>query len=110
MIDHGAALFFHHQWDLRDAAASKAYPTAADHVLLPVASSLTAAHERLAPLVTRALLDNVLSRVPDEWLNPEAGLSTPDDVRSAYAEVLLTRVSEPGPWLDAVEVTRAASL
>jgi hypothetical protein len=110
LIDHGAALYFHHDWSTREAAAAKPYPTARDHVLLPVAGALAQAHEELAPRVTRELLDDVLARVPDEWLAPEAGLETPDAVRAAYADVLLARAADPRPWLDAVEVTRAAAV
>lgn len=110
LIDHGAALYVHHDWSSRASAPAKPYATAADHVLLPVAGPLAAAHAELAPLVTPELLDDVLARVPDEWLAPEPGLDSPQAVRSAYAEVLLARVADPAPWLDAVEVTRAAAV
>jgi hypothetical protein len=108
LIDHGAALYFHHDWASRSSAPGKPYLTARDHVLLPVASSISDAHERLAPRVTPELLGEVLALVPDEWLRDEPGFETADDVRSAYANVLLARLATPGPWLDAVEVARAA--
>jgi hypothetical protein len=110
LIDHGAALYFHHDWASRAGAATKPYATAADHVLLPVAGPLPAAHAALAPRITGELLDDVLARVPDEWLAPAEGLDSPDDVRAAYADVLLARAADPSPWLDAVEVTRAAAV
>ena len=108
LIDHGAALYFHHSWASRDAAATKPYSTAADHVLLPVAASLVTAHEALAPLVTAASLGEVLARVPDTWLADEPGFAGPDDVRAAYSDVLLRRLASPEAWLDVVEVTRDA--
>jgi hypothetical protein len=110
LIDHGAALYMHHDWSTRADAAAKPYPVAADHVLLPVAAPLPDAHEALAPLVTDDLLASVLARVPDEWLVPEAGLDSPEALRAAYAEVIAARAREPRPWLDAVEVTRAAAV
>lgn len=110
LIDHGAALYVHHDWSSRSTAAGKPYPTAADHVLLPVAGPLPVAHAELAPLITGELLDAVLERVPDEWLITEPGLDSVDAVRSAYAEVLLGRARNPQSWLDAVEVTRAAAV
>jgi hypothetical protein len=106
LIDHGAALYFHHDWSTRDAAATRPYPTARDHVLLPVASSLPAAHDALAPRLTPALLAEVLALVPDEWLADEPGFAIADDVRAAYADVLVRRSSAPDTWLDAVEVAR----
>jgi hypothetical protein len=107
LIDHGAALYFHHDWSTRAAAATRPYATARDHVLLHVASSTTVAHAELAPRVTAGLLDEVLSLVPDEWLADEPGFDSPDDVRAAYADVLLRRLAQPATWLDAVEVARA---
>ena len=106
LIDHGAALYFHHDWPSRDAAATRPYPTARDHVLLPVASSARDAHDALAPRVTPALLDEVLALVPDEWLDGESGFSDAADVRAAYADVLTRRLAAPETWLDAVEVAR----
>ena len=107
LIDHGAALYFHHSWASRDTAATKPYSIAADHVLLPVAASLVAAHEALAPRISAEALDDVLSLIPDTWLADEPGFIDPDDVRAAYSDVLCRRLAAPESWLDAVEVTRA---
>ena len=108
LIDHGASLYFHHDWARRAEAAVRPYPGAADHVLLPVAASLPEAHAQLAPQVSRDLLVAVLDVVPDGWLVDEPGFLTPDEVRAAYVDVLATRVADPQAWLDAVEVLRAA--
>ena len=107
LIDHGAALYFHHDWSTRATAAAKPYPAAADHVLLGVAGPLRDAHDELAPLVPHALAE-ALACVPDEWLLGEPGFDGPDAVRAAYAEVLLARLAQPEVWLDAVEVARGA--
>lgn len=107
LIDHGAALYFHHDWSGRDAAATRPYPNARDHVLLPVASSLVEAHAALTPLVTPELLDEVLRLVPDQWLADEPGFADVAGVRSAYADVLTRRLAAPASWLDAVEAARA---
>jgi hypothetical protein len=68
LIDHGAALFFHHAATPDVEHARRPFPVDA-HVLLPYASSLDAARERLAPRVTEALLEDVVGRVPDTWLD-----------------------------------------
>jgi hypothetical protein len=106
LIDHGAALYFHHDWSTRASAATRAYPTARDHVLLPVAASAREAHEALAPQLTPELLGEVLALVPDEWLEGEQGFGGAADVRAAYADVLVRRLAAPESWLDAVEVAR----
>jgi hypothetical protein len=102
LIDHGAALYFHHGWPSRGADparfAAQAYD-ADQHVLRDVASDVRAAHERLAPQVTDALLRDVTAAVPDEWLEPAPGLDDAEAVRAAYRDHLLARVANPAAWL-----------
>ncbi len=107
LIDHGAALYFHHDWSRSADAVTRRYPAASDHVLIGVASSLPAAHADLAPIVSPDLIAAVLGLLPDDWLMPEPGFDSPADVRAAYARVLLGRLADPHPWLDPVEQTRA---
>src|SRR6202789_809378 len=40
LIDHGAALYFHHAWARRDQLARSAFPLIKDHVLLKLASRI----------------------------------------------------------------------
>ncbi len=110
LIDHGAALYFHHDWSRRAGAAGRPYPAARDHVLLGSAGPLAAAHEELAGVVDTHLVGAVLAAVPDGWLEDETGFASADEVRAAYAEVLIERVATPAAWLAAVEVARAAAV
>jgi hypothetical protein len=69
LIDHGAAIYAHHAWKTVDAQrAATSFPLIKDHVLLRAANSIAAAGERLRPLITSELLQDVLARVPDELL------------------------------------------
>jgi hypothetical protein len=105
LIDHGAALYVHHDWPARESAAARALPGAAEHVLLPAAGPLRDAHDSLAPLVTRDTVAEVVGLVPDEWLPSGVDVAA---ARTAYVDLLTDRVGDPGPWLDPVEVARAA--
>ena len=82
LIDHGAALYFHHAATPDLAHARAAFDVSA-HVLLPYASSLDAARGRLAPRITEALLEEVAAAVPTEWLEPAD--------RRRYVDYLLIR-------------------
>ena len=108
LIDHGASLYFHHSWSRQADPARAPYPGAADHVLLPVAGPLPAAHALLAGQVTADLLGTVTDLVPDDWLSCDDAFDSPDRARAAYVEVLSARAAAPQFWLDAVEVQRAA--
>jgi hypothetical protein len=80
LIDHGAALYYHHNW----AAAKPLAPfDAAEHVLRETATRLAAAHEVLAPRITVGLLEEVTALVPTEWLG--------DGQPGAYVAHLLQR-------------------
>jgi hypothetical protein len=80
LIDHGAALYFHHNWPLADPR--KPFD-ASTHVLLDRATELAAAHSRLAPQVTRELLTEVTGLVPGEWFGERGA--------DAYVSQLLER-------------------
>jgi hypothetical protein len=80
LIDHGAALYFHHNWPTADP---KRPFDAAEHVLRDRATALGDAHAALAPQVTADLLAEVTALVPPEWFD--------DRGADAYAEHLLQR-------------------
>ena len=68
LIDHGAALYFHHARAPSPGHAQRPFEAIAEHVLLPVAGSIADADERLAPRATAAVLEDVAGAVPAEWL------------------------------------------
>ena len=75
LIDHGAALYFHHNWPTARATAPF---DARDHVLRQAATKVAAAHELMAPQITDALLEEVTGLVPPDWFGdgrPEAYVS-----------------------------------
>jgi len=80
LIDHGAALYFHHDWSRADPA--KPYD-ARNHVVREQATALAQAHERLAPLVTPELLRAATASVPDEWFGARGA--------DAYVDLLAQR-------------------
>lgn len=95
LIDHGAALIWHHNWPAAGAAADRPYD-ASDHALAPFTPDVAAAAAELAPLVTAELLAECAADVPGEWLEDEPGFGGPDDVRGAYVRVLAERARTVG--------------
>ena len=109
LIDHGASLYFAHDWPRAAGVATRAYAVAADHVLLGLAGPLEVADAELRPLFTPDLLATVTEEVPDVWLADEPGFGSADEVRRAYADVLLARLDSPDSWLPPLEQVRAAA-
>ncbi|MCX5359805.1 hypothetical protein OG864_13960 [Streptomyces sp. NBC_00124] len=93
LIDHGAALVFHHRWDGSDPA--KRYDFR-HHALGHYAPDVRAADAELAPKVTEELLRAVVAEVPDAWLTD---FDTPSLAREAYVEYLHARVQASQAWL-----------
>jgi hypothetical protein len=110
LIDHGASLYFHHNWPARDGTALKAasrrsFAAVRDHVLLPFADSISEADAALAPRLTPEVLRSIVGMIPEEWLAGESGFGSVEEVRSAYIAYLSTRLREPRAWVSALEET-----
>ena len=116
LIDHGASLYFHHNWPggegpTLEAVGQRPFAAARDHVLLPFASALAEADAALAPRLTAGVLGEIVASIPDEWLAAEAGFDGPERVRAAYISYLTSRLREPRVWAHALgEVRREALL
>mgnify|MGYP001080900928 CR=1 len=93
LIDHGAALVFHHRWDTTDPG--KRYDFR-HHALGHYAPDVRAADAELAPKVTRELLREIVAEVPDAWLTD---FGTPGEMREAYVGYLHARVRASADWL-----------
>jgi hypothetical protein len=109
LIDHGASLFIHHTWREPDEHARRPLTTISDHVLLPYAGDLGAAHDRLAPTVTEERLGDVVATVPEAWLLPHPVVGGADQQREAYARYLLARVAARPALVESIEVLRHAA-
>jgi len=94
-IDHGAALYLQHG----GLDPARPFPQIREHVLLGCAGSILAAHERLAPLVDEAVLEEVVGLVPGDWLA--------DQERRTYVEYLARR-RDDGRFAIEAEDARAA--
>ncbi|HEX5914989.1 MAG TPA: aminotransferase class I and II, partial [Rubrobacter sp.] len=112
LIDHGASLYFHHNWPARDgtaleAASRRPFSAIKDHVLLTFAGSISEADAALAPRLTPGVLRSIVDLIPEEWLADEPGFGSVEEVRSAYVTYLNTRLHEPRAWVRALEeITR----
>jgi hypothetical protein len=111
LIDHGAALYFHHNWaSLDDDRKRTPFAPISQHVLLRYAGDIREADARLAPLVTSELLRETVELIPDDLLmdapsGTEPAFSTPDENRAAYIDYFTVRLGSPREF--AAEAERA---
>jgi len=100
LIDHGAALYFHHDWSDFRARSKRPFVQIKDHVLLPAASALAAVDDALAATLTPQLIGDIVSLIPDSWLPVESGFADAAGIRAAYHEYLSLRLQAPRAFVE----------
>jgi hypothetical protein len=71
-IDHGASLFFHHNWQNVEQAARKPFYAVKDHLLLPWADDIAGVDGELRARLSEPELRRIIEAVPPGWL-PQGG-------------------------------------
>jgi hypothetical protein len=110
LIDHGAALYWHHDVARAERAIARPLAGAKDHVLLGRASSIAAVDTGMASLITRDLLEGITLLVPDAWMAAAFEGEDAATARATYIDHLAARVEQRAAWIDDLEVTRAAAV
>ena len=110
LIDHGAALFFHHDWGDHLQRSRGAFPLIRDHVLLPLADRLAEVDERLAAQITPDMLVRIVDLVPETWLAGEPAFASIAEHRAAYVAVLASRLQSPRAFVEEALRARSAHL
>jgi hypothetical protein len=96
LIDHGAALYFHHNWSSDPLARSRLpFAPLRQHVLLPAARDLDRADVELAERLSAERLEKIVDALPDAWLADEPPFTSPSAVRRAYLDYLSERLRAP---------------
>jgi hypothetical protein len=109
LIDHGAALYFHHAWTPNYLARSvDAFALIKDHVLLPFANHLQSAAAECSARLSPDIIHNIVRLIPDHWLLQDPFFSTGDQYRHAYTEYLAHRLESQQLFTE--EAIRARSL
>ncbi|WP_432542166.1 HipA family kinase [Kineococcus sp. SYSU DK002] len=98
LIDHGAALYFHHDWSRAAGSTDRPLRHAEDHLLLPVAAPVADVAAACAATLTDDVLHAAVADVPDGWLDGEPGFASADDVRAAYLDWFTARRAATG-WV-----------
>jgi hypothetical protein len=96
LIDHGVALYFHHNWRDSGGKSRSPFSLIQDHALLPFAGLLQAADEQAKARLAPERIAEIVSAIPDAWLDPAAPFATPAEQRHAYRDFLVDRLGASG--------------
>ncbi len=106
-IDHGAALYFHHNWPSIEQAPWSLFPAIRSHVLLPWASAIDAADREAHTRLKTSTFETILDAVPDAWLLPETGDLTPAEKRGGYLRYFTERLAASSIFVEEATRVRA---
>jgi hypothetical protein len=107
LIDHGAALYFHHTWMNYQARSRDPFAMIKDHVLLRFADAVEEADATMSARITVDSIERVVKLIPDDWLVSDSPFAEADRHRDAYVEYLSSRLQAPRAF--AGEAIRARS-
>ena len=91
LIDHGAAFYFHHNWDTWSDHLSRTFPFVKNHVLLAMAKQLNEASKEIKQLLVPEKIEEIVSVIPEDWLEDDSYSITTTEMREAYVEFILSR-------------------
>ena len=105
LIDHGAALYFHHDWGDWRARSAQPFAQIKDHVLLPFASRIAEVDTGMRSALTPQVIGDIVAQIPDAWLGDGAPFADASEQRAAYVEYLTRRLDAPRAFV--AEAARA---
>jgi hypothetical protein len=91
LIDHGAALYFHHSWDNYQKSSLSLFPLIKDHILLAHATKIEEVSFMFSNLLNPDFIEKTVRLIPDDWLHGDH-FSSPDEYKKAYSFFLNNRI------------------
>jgi hypothetical protein len=92
LIDHGAALYFHHAWVSGDRHATDPFALIKDHVLLKFADALPEIAAEMSSRLTAGLFAGIVELIPDAWIPDDPGFPDKGAQREAYLNYFTRRL------------------
>ena len=99
LIDHGAALYFHHSWTNMEQRIGDPFALIKEHILLPFAGAIEAADEATTASITPAAIKDIVDLVPDDWMS-DSPFNTIAENRQAYVDYLTRRLDQPRNFVE----------
>ena len=92
LIDHGASLYFHHDWQSAEKFVESSFAPIREHILLPMAESISSADQSMSQKLDPAFFMRLVSEIPEDWL--DAGK------RGLYVDLLSRRLKASANFVE----------
>lgn len=99
LIDHGAALLFHHDWSSVTEQSPREPTSYAGHLFEQRSAVLAGHDDELAARLDRPTLETAIGNVPDELIAAASPGALAPRVRAAYHAFLWKRLRHPRPFV-----------
>jgi hypothetical protein len=109
LIDHGAALYFHHSWPGYEERIRSPFPMIRQHTLLPLASQLAQVNEELTDRIRPERLAQIVEMIPEAWLGGESIFADIQAQRQGYLRYLTERLAAASIFVQEAQNARAGS-
>ena len=93
LIDHGASLYFHHNWKTWRSHLTRTFPIIKDHVLLDRATDLDVAAREIKAAINEVKIKEIVSLIPEDWLVDDSLTLSKAEMREAYVEFLNSKLN-----------------
>jgi hypothetical protein len=102
LIDHGAALYFHHTegWESDAAKARDGFALIRQHLLLHKARTLRDIDDDMASALTPETLERIVGLIPSGWLAADDLVDRAGTLRTAYRNYLTERLKSPRAFIE----------
>ncbi len=106
LIDHGAAMYFHHNIENWKQSILKPFHQIKDHVLLPYASQLDDINKKFTEKLSAAVIVEIVNKLPVDWLMQDRTFDDPQIYRNIYTDFLITRLQNSEIFLNGAKSAR----
>lgn len=107
LIDHGASLYFHHDWGDVTSRTGDPFTRVRDHVLLPFTGDLWAADARSHARLGSDVFEAIISALPGTWMEDQYRGTPIAAVRDTYRRYFDARLSGSGVFVEEAIRARA---
>lgn len=110
LIDHGAALYFHHAWNRDDRHALDPFALIREHVLLKYATDLAEIDAQMTTLLSPEGFAGIVQSIPESWIPEDSGFASVSGQRQAYLDYFVRRLQSSAVFVQEAIRARASNL
>ncbi len=102
LIDHGASLYFHHTGTRWDEKFDNQFELVKKHVLYYYATKMNEADAWAKKCITNEKIDEIVSLIPNDWIEADLIYESTEAQREAYANFLKKRLISSQSFIQSI--------